>query len=76
MAYAKKGMLDEMISLAKRLVSKGLVAEIIEEYRDHGRVELASGDVLTVHPPAEPAGVLQHVPDRAGRIAQLQQPCP
>lgn len=33
MTYAKKGMLDEMVQLAKRLVTKGLIAEIVEEYR-------------------------------------------
>jgi len=33
MTYAKKGMLNEMVALAKRLVTKGLIAEIVEEYR-------------------------------------------
>lgn len=33
MAYAKKGMLDEMVALAKRLVNRGFAAEVIQEYR-------------------------------------------
>jgi tetratricopeptide (TPR) repeat protein len=33
MTYAKKGMLNEMAALARRLVAKGVIAEIIEEYK-------------------------------------------
>ena len=33
MTYAKKGMLNEMAALARRLVTRGVIAEIIEEYK-------------------------------------------
>jgi tetratricopeptide (TPR) repeat protein len=33
MTYAKKGMLPEMVVLARKLVTKGVIAEIVEEYK-------------------------------------------
>ena len=40
----------------------------------HRHSQAADRDILRCHPPAQPAQILEHHPDRLRRVAQLQQP--